>query len=205
MAKTKYFETYQAEQLLRLFDNTDGLDLPVCVEHRDKPDFILSTRSRKIGLETTSFTDEEVMRADHLHFTRFPSACITTTGLRDGASRRSSKEISEAMFSWDGPWESVADGAEHVARKIFESIRLKRQKFHSPGFDKFDQNWLLLTDYRNPFSDYITDSILTQHLLTASQRSDAIGNEFDRIYIFYGPRCFRLQNGQLAAKLDKKA
>ena len=64
MAKTKYFETYQAEQLLRLFDNTDGLDLPVCVEHRDKPDFILSTRSRKIGLETTSFTDEEVMRAD---------------------------------------------------------------------------------------------------------------------------------------------
>jgi len=70
----------------------------------------------------------------HLHFTRFPSACITTTGLRDGASRRSSKEISEAMFSWDGPWESVADGAGHVARKIFESIRLKRQKFHSPGF-----------------------------------------------------------------------
>jgi hypothetical protein len=41
--------------------------------------------------------------------------------------------------------------------------------------------------------------------VTASQRSDAIGNEFDRIYIFYGPRCFRLQNGQLAAKLDKKA
>jgi hypothetical protein len=38
--------------------------LPVCVEHRDKSDFILSTRSRKIGLETTSFTDEEVMRAD---------------------------------------------------------------------------------------------------------------------------------------------
>src|SRR5262249_33376416 len=142
MAKTNYFERYQAEQLLRLLDNTDGLDLPVCVEHRDKPDFLLSTRSCKIGLETTSFTDEEVMRADYLHFTRFPKACITTTGLRDGASRRSSQEIAETMLSWDTPWESVVDGAEPVARKIFESIRLKREKFHSLDFDKFDQNWL---------------------------------------------------------------
>ena len=86
MANRRYFEAYQAEQLLQLLDNTDELDLPVCIEHRDKPDFVLSTRHLKIGLETSSFTDEEVMRADHLHFTRFPKAFITTTGLRDGAS-----------------------------------------------------------------------------------------------------------------------
>jgi len=173
---------YQTQQLLRLLDTTDDLDLPVCVEHRDKPDFLLSTRSCIIGLETTSFTDEEVMRADHLHFTRFSNACITTTGLRDGASRRSNKQIAETMLGWPGQWESVVDGAEHVARKILESIRLKRQKFHSADFEKFDQNWLLLTDYRNPFSDYITYNILLQHL-AASQRTDALGIEFDRIYI----------------------
>jgi hypothetical protein len=57
-------EWHQTQQLLRLLDNTDGLDLPVCVEHRDKPDFLLSTRSCTIGLETTSFTDEEVMRSN---------------------------------------------------------------------------------------------------------------------------------------------
>jgi hypothetical protein len=196
-------EWHQTQQLLRLLDNTDGLDLPVCVEHRDKPDFLLSTRSCTIGLETTSFTDEEVMRADHLHFTRFPNACITTTGLRDGAHRRSSGEIEEAMFNWTGPWESVADGADHVARKILESIRLKRQKFHSADFEKFDQNWLLLTDYRNPFSDYITCNILLQHL-AASQRTDALGIEFDRIYICYGRQCFRLRGGRVAATLDNK-
>ena len=153
-------EWYQTQQLLRLLDSTDDLDLPVCVEHRDKPGFLRSTRSCTIGLETTSFTDEEVRRADHLHVTRFPNACITTTGLRDGAHRRSSREIAETMFNWSGLWESVADGADHVSRKILESVRVKRQKFHSPRFDKFDQNWLLLTDYRNPFSDHITDAIL---------------------------------------------
>jgi len=204
MTKRRYFEAYQAEQLLRLLDNTDELVLPVCIEHRDKPDFVLSTRLRKVGLETSSFTDEEVMRADHLHFTRFPKAFITTTGLRDTASRRSSDEIAETMLSLDSPWEDVAEGAEHVVRKIFESIRFKCQKFHSRDFEKFDQNWLLLTDYQNPFSDSITDSILAQHLLAASQRTDVIGTEFDRIYIFYGPRCFKLQRAALATKLDRK-
>jgi hypothetical protein len=197
-------EWHQTQQLLRVIDNTDDLTLPVCVEHRDKPDFVLSTRSCTIGLETTSFTDEEVMRADHLHSTRFPDSCITTTGLRDGAQRRSSGEIEEAMFNWSGPWESVADGADHVSRKILKSVRVKRRKFHSPSFDKFDQNWLLLTDYHNPFSDHITDAILAQHLSAASKTPGAIGTEFDRIYIFYGRRCFRICNGQLATKLSDK-
>ncbi|MGI8432124.1 MAG: hypothetical protein ACR2MW_07540 [Chthoniobacterales bacterium] len=199
-----YLEAFQAEQLLRLLDSTDGLELPVCIEHRDKPDFILSTRARTIGLETSSFTDEEVMRADHLHFTRYPNAYITTTGLRDGPVRRSSEEIAATMLEWDSPWENVIDRAEHVARKIFESIRIKQQKFHSTTFQKFEENWLLLTDHRNPFSDVITDDILARHLLAALQRGDAIGTEFERVYIFYGPRCFRIQKGQLARKIDQK-
>jgi hypothetical protein len=205
MADKQYLEAYQAKQLLRLLDETDELELPVCIEHRDKPDFVLSTRHLKIGLETSSFTDEEVMRADHLQFTRFPKAFVTTTGLRDGTARRSNDEIAETMLSFDSPWEDVADGAEHVVQKIVQSIRLKRQKFHSPDFEKFDQNWLLLTDYQNPFSESLTDRILAEHLAAVSNRTDTIGSEFDRIYIFNGARCFRLQKGKLATKLDKQA
>lgn len=205
MADKQYLEAYQAKQLLRLLDETDELELPVCIEHRDKPDFVLSTRHLKIGLETSSFTDEEVMRADHLHFTRFPKAFVTTTGLRDGTARRSNDDIAEIMLSFDSPWEDVADGAEHVVQKIVHSIRLKRQKFHSPDFEKFDQNWLLLTDYQNPFSESLTDRILAEHLAAISNRTDTIGSEFDRIYIFNGARCFRLQKGKLATKLDKQA
>ena len=80
MAHLNGLEIYQAKQLLRLLDHTDGLELPVCIEHRDKPDFLLYTRAQKIGLETSNFTDEEVIRADHLHHTRYPGAFITTTG-----------------------------------------------------------------------------------------------------------------------------
>ena len=105
------------------------------------------------------------------------------------------------MLSLEAPWADVIDTAEHVARKILESIRHKRQKFHSPNFAKFQENWLLLTDYRNPFSDSISDDIIARHLLVASQHGDLIGAEFDRIYVCYGRRSFRLQQGAVATKL----
>jgi hypothetical protein len=204
MAELSGLEIYQAKQLVRLLDHTDGLELPVCIGHRDKPDFLLYTRARKIGLETSNFTDEEVMRADYLHHARYPKAFITTTGLRDGSKRRSSDEIAQTMLAWDAPWEDSIEGAEHVARKIFDSIRIKQQKLRSSTFERFDENWLLLTDYRNPFSDVITDEILARQLLAAIQRDDTIGTEFDRIYVFYGPRCFRIAGKNLSTKLDKQ-
>jgi hypothetical protein len=195
MTKTKYLEMYQAQQLLHVLEETDGLELPVCIEHRDKPDFILSTRSRRIGLETSTFRDEEVRQAEHLADTRFanafiPNAFTTNKALHDARGRP--KKIIDEMFNWETPGEDVIESAEHIARKIFAAIRLKRQKFHSPDFAKFNENWLMLSDYRNPFSDWITEDILSRHFGLACQRNDIFGTEFDRIFIFHGPRCFRM-------------
>jgi hypothetical protein len=47
MAKTEYIETSQVEHVRRLLDSTDELHFPVYVEHRDKPDFMLSTRDHR--------------------------------------------------------------------------------------------------------------------------------------------------------------
>lgn len=203
MPKTKYLEMFQSRQLLRLLDNTDDLEFPVCVEHRDKPDFLLSSRYKKIGLETTSFTDEELWRANHLHSDLLRNEFITTTGLRDGPVRRSNDEIIDTMLNFQGPWEDAAEGTEHAALKIFESIRLKNQTFQSPTFDKFDENWLLLTDYEsNRFPDSVTDKMIIHRLATTP--SNLIRTDFDRIYILYGPRCFRIKHGKLSIKLDRK-
>jgi len=144
MAATNYLEVFQAQELLRLLDNTDALLLPVCVEHGDKPDFILSTRTRTIGLETSSFTDEEVMRANHLHFTCYPKAYITTTGLRDGPQRCSNEEIAATMLACDGPWQDVVDGAEHVVRKIFDRCRGNKSEEKKYCEGSFQQNRLRL-------------------------------------------------------------
>jgi hypothetical protein len=76
MTRTRYTETLQLTQLVDALNDTDGLEFPVCIEHRDKPDFVLSTRARRIGVEISSYTDEEVRRARYLGDTRFPYAFI---------------------------------------------------------------------------------------------------------------------------------
>jgi hypothetical protein len=203
MTKTKYLEMRQAQQLLHVLEETDGLELPVCIEHRDKTDFILSTRSRRIGLEISTFRDEEVRHAEHLADTRFanafiPNAFTTNKAFQNARGPLSTEEIVDTMFNWEAPGEDVIESARHIARKIFAAIRLKRQKFRSPTFDKFDGNWLLLSDYPNPFSDWITEDILARHFQAACERTHLIGSEFDRIFIFCGPRCFRLRQDKLA-------
>ena len=197
MTNTRYIETCQLQQLFDALDDTDGLEFPVCVEHRDKPDFVLSTRIRRIGLEISSFTDEEVRRARHLACTRFPSAFIpnafdTNISLRSARDCCSNDEIIDEIFNWETPGEDIIEAAQHIAGKIFAIVRSKQRKFQSPDFEKFDENWLVLTDYFNPFSDRITEDILSGHFGVACQRSDVFGTEFDRIFIFHGPRCFRI-------------
>jgi hypothetical protein len=195
-------EWCQLVQLLKVLEKSDGFELPICVDRRDKPDFELATSLRKrIGLETTLFTDEEVIRADLLHHTRFPNACVSMTGLRDGASRRSNDEISQMMLTIGANWDAEGDVVDHAARKIFGSIQLKRQKFLSPDFTKFDENWLLLTDYSNPFVNSITFQFLKE---TLSASPGAFGTEFDRVYVLFGPCCFRYDEGKLSAKLDPR-
>ena len=198
MAKIRYLEACQLRQLLNVLDDTDGLEFPVCVEHREQPDFVLTTRSSTIGLEITSFTDEEVRRADHLAIRQFPNAFIpnafTTNKAFQGMRRTpSNKEIIDTMFNWETPGEDVIETAEHLWESIVTSVQTKQQKFHSAIFEKFDENWLMLSDYPNPFSDRITEDILSRHLGTACKQRDVFGPEFDRIYILYGRRRFTLR------------
>ena len=40
------------------------------------------------------------------------------------------------MLAWDSPWEDSIEGAEHVARKIFGSIRIKQEKLQSSTFER---------------------------------------------------------------------
>jgi hypothetical protein len=210
MTRTRYTETLQLKQLIDALNDTDGLGFPVCIEHRDKPDFVVSTHTRRIGLEISSYTDEEVRRARYLGDTRFPSAFIpndftTNMALHSARGPYSTANIIDEVFNWETPGEDVIEAAQHIARKIFAIVQSKRQKFHLPHFAKFDENWLRLTDYFNPFSDWITEDILSRHFGAACQRSNLFGTEFDRTYIFHGPRCFRIRQGKRAKKVDRQS
>jgi len=107
------------------------------------------------------------------------------------------------MFDFGGDWESVVDLGQHTIDKIFESIRLKRQKFHSPDFAKFDENWLLLTNHQDPIRHPITAALMREKLAAAEPRfSEIIGSEFDRIYVLVGAACIKFEKGKFDVNLD---
>jgi hypothetical protein len=201
MSATVIREKNQLEQLTRLFDKTDELEFPICVEHRDRPDFALFNRTRSIGLEVGTFTDEEVHRGAALGDRRFPGAWLTLTGLHDRSPPRRSDEIVDTMLNVESPWPLSVDDAQHTVEKIFGSIRRKNFQLCSSGFKRFPENWLLLTDHLNFFRDPIGEPIIQEHLLTAVNDKAVIGTEFNRIYILYGLHCYRVERGKLAKKI----
>jgi len=210
MAKTRYLETCQLRQLLDALDGSDELEFPVCVEYCDKPDFVLSTRLRRIGLEVSSLMDEEVRRAEHLAIAQFPNAFIpnaftTNKAFQQAERRPSNEQVIDEMFNWETRGQDIIEATEHRWQRIVAIAQVKRRKFRSQCFEKFDENWLMLSDYPNPFYDPIGEDVLSTHFRAACQRSDVFGTEFDRICIFHGPKCFRLKRAKLASELDRKS
>src|SRR5258707_9038096 len=69
MRLTEHYEWRAIEILLTCLAKEGGLDLPFCIEHQkaQSPDFILSSRSERVGVEATRAVFEEYARADYLH------------------------------------------------------------------------------------------------------------------------------------------
>jgi hypothetical protein len=203
MSATVIREKDQLKQLIRLLDETDELEFPICVEYRDRPDFALFNRKRSVGLEVSTFSDEETHRGAALADRLFPKAWITLTGLRDRNPPRRSDEILDTMSNLELPWPLCAEEAKHTVKKIFESIRRKNRNLCSSGFNKFPENWLLLADEQNFFRDVVGEPTIQHHLERSLCGTSVMGTDFDRIYIFYGLCCYRVERGKLAVKSCK--
>jgi hypothetical protein len=55
------------------------LERPVTLIHGDKPDFILTTPTHRIGLESRLISTPALEHASHLHDSTFGHQCINTT------------------------------------------------------------------------------------------------------------------------------
>lgn len=115
----------------------------------DKPDVLFDHSGKRIGMEVTDATPEEHVRAyralkrmDWNGFT-FPS------NLQHREERRPTQELIEETIDIHSEWVDTSDTTGRWAARIKERIIDKHRAFNHPDFQRFDENWLLISDLQN--------------------------------------------------------
>lgn len=152
------------------------------VDHRDKPDFLVCTEGRKIGIEITEGCSEELMRAIHLwEQNDMDSICISRLDDPDDGGRRSNEEILDSIsISEVSEFNPAAiKWSARVASRIKDKIR----RFREGTIESFDENWLVVVDSTPILADQAKNSKL-QILLKSSIGEDCNKQPtFDLIYV----------------------
>lgn len=191
----KYTEIWAIRCFLEVVAQSGLLDYPLCVEHRERPDIVLSSRIGKTGIEITEAVPEAEARADALLEHRESS---TKTVLEDMpgmrfvpanryGEKRTRKEIEDIARNRD-PTQLRPSMGDSWERNWVEAMvcitKHKAGKFATPGFVSYDRNWLLIYDNWSPAPTggcQMVAKLLAQQLFNCEWR-----NPFEKIFILKG-------------------
>jgi hypothetical protein len=125
--KTEHVERYTMCCLLASIGHTKLLRFPLDVRHNDRPDFLISTPAKEIGVEVT-----EAIRSKYAEY-----------------SAKQERNGEEIVFDTDSDHFDgcVGDTLEKEwARLMTETITSKLEKLGQIDFTKYCQNWLTIYD-----------------------------------------------------------
>ena len=158
------------------------LQFPLQLDHQDRPDFVLSMRETRIGIEHTEVIPENVAHAAFLrdkghgpevYF--MPHATIGEPK-KTGAELIAEIEADEMGDGWCG------DSFErNWAVAMLHFIQKKEAKALADGFERYEKNWLLLYDsWPGPNLNFKKAVSYLERLLAARKV-----HTFDSIFIIH--------------------
>jgi hypothetical protein len=145
--KSEHSERWSACRLLATLAEAGDLKYPLRLEHRDRPDFLLSVSDRSIGIECTEAVpanwawanarNEEKQYDSIMPLQQFaPGEPLMTPGEID--------EIARGVSCGDG-WAGRAPERQW-ADAMFHFADAKARKIAAPDFTRYEQNWVLIYD-----------------------------------------------------------
>lgn len=180
-----HVEIYAIAHLLASL-SPDYFRFPIEVVHRERPDFILRTRGNNIGVEHVEVIPKneawmarlrEEGHGPDVHFVRH-AAIDEPVKSRDETIEEI--EADEAGDGWTG------DSAEKEwAEAMLHHALLKVDRLGQPGFEQFDETWLLM--YDNWPLPVIDPRKAAAFLLAHSQMSTVL-ERFRRVLVMDGQR-----------------
>ena len=126
------------------------LDFPFVLWHRDKPDFKLSTRSLKMGIETTKSTTEQYERSKHLRDKYLPNSSMEPTMFNSTNPKRNNSQIVSLIEKSNEDLIGLPtygfQAEINWALSISEAVKRKTKKLQKNDWTHYPQNSLLIED-----------------------------------------------------------
>ena len=148
---TKHTERWVSCHFLAAVSGSDLLEYPLEVEHRDKPDLVLSSRSERTGIEIIRAVPVNEARVAVYSERKGISCTRLVPPHRPGENKRSSREIEKDAKGDRRVLPYMGDWIEQnwINAMVYFAER-KAKKFTLPGFEQYDKNWLLIHDDWSP-------------------------------------------------------
>jgi len=198
MNTKKFIERVDLEALLKILLEKDDFRPDSTVES-EKPDFIITMPDRTIGVETTRSEPEEYFRALNIQASKCPHLWINTTHFKHRPFPRTNDELEKSMG-----YNAILQVGTSPEAKMLEwrqeiatTLNSKRQKFNQVDYQVFDENWLLIHNYRPLPNDEFTQQRAGQLLNCLFLEASGVARDFDTIFVHSGVFLFRWQADEL--------
>jgi hypothetical protein len=161
---------------------TDLLRFPVKLTKRERPDWLLELEDERIGCEITEAVSSEKLKAESLPEADAEETVVDVSLFKHGQNQRSLDELREIAsrkkLSGSG-W--AGDSVEKEYAEIVQDVAQKKTAtLNKKGFEKFDQNWLLIyCNYNLPILDQIKAASFCRDTLESYWGPKS----FDRIFV----------------------
>jgi len=181
---TEHTERYSIAHLLSALVGKDRIYYPLNLTKRERPDFLLTLDGMKVGIEHTEAVPSNVAHKDALRGQGNVSKPLFIQHHQPGEEKKSTKELKKEIEANDPGDGWVGDKPERaLADAIIYFIDKKIVTMQKDGFEKFEQNWLLIYDNcRLPMVDRNEAMRLVQKRIIEEKARQ----EFDRIYVITG-------------------
>ncbi|WP_426119392.1 hypothetical protein [Pseudomonas sp. DSP3-2-2] len=143
------------------------IPLPACVIHSDRPDVVIKSAKASIGIEIVEAVSETTAAMDHER-AKLSNAAEFHWARKQvpGEIQKTAREVRELVFNNDPGDGFIGDGAVEWAEAIAHFVQRKMEIVSKPGFQRFEQNWLLVYDnWREPTRNPKEASIVLQRML----------------------------------------
>jgi hypothetical protein len=190
---TEHTETWTISRLLSTLARADRLEYPLSVTRRDRPDCLIVSGPKTIGVEITEAVSPEYAAYSALAEREFPDVFLQPGHFRWGAPQMSVPEMRELLQQTHlsgPPW--AGDRAEREwALFIHSVIDNKLEKLNRPGFEVFESNWLAIYDNLPLPHIHLADAITYLRPLLEDRWLRTPG--FDTIFVEHGPVVAQIQ------------